>query len=86
MSGSIYFFAVIYFPVLFVISKNSSKMVRNFYPLFQLTYQIFNKEKERVRSAEELKITEKMKNKAAEYVKKKMKSYDKEYKRSPQPT
>ena len=50
--------------------------------LFQLTNTIFEKERMRVRSIDDLKITDKMKSKAADYVKKKMNSYE-EYKRSP---
>ena len=50
---------------------------------FQLTYVIYSKERRQVRSAEDLKITDKMKEKAGDYVRKKMNNYGKEYKRSP---
>ena len=45
---------------------------------------IYEKERAQVRAAEDLKITEKMKEKAADYVRKKMNNYGKEYRRSPQ--
>ena len=51
--------------------------------IFQLNHLIYEKERARVRSIDELKITDKMKNKAAEYIKKKMNTYEKEYKPSP---
>jgi len=49
----------------------------------KLTYVIYSKERRQVRSAEDLKITDKMKEKAGDYVRKKMNNYGKEYKRSP---
>jgi len=50
----------------------------------KLTYVIYQKERARAKAGQDIKVTVKMKEKAAEYVKKKMNSYDKEYKRSPQ--
>jgi len=49
----------------------------------KLTYVIYEKERTRTKPGIEIKITDKMKEKASEYVKKKMSTYDKEYKRSP---
>ena len=44
---------------------------------------IYEKERARVNSAQAIKLSDKMREKATEYVKKKMNSYDREYKRSP---
>jgi len=49
----------------------------------KLTYSIMQKEMKQCKSIEELKASEKVKKKAAEYVQKYMKRYESEYQRSP---
>lgn len=50
----------------------------------KLTHTIMTKERQHCRIIEDLKPTDKVKKKAAEYVKKKMSIYEREYKRSPE--
>jgi len=51
----------------------------------KITYTIMQKELKVCKSAEELKVNEKVKKKSSDYVSQYMKKYDGEYKRSPSP-